>query len=77
MFIICTRSTFVAGAVIESGPTPIDVSDAAGLQLIQLGKAIAAPVSVETPAESPAEKHVVSVPAPVEEKSKAKAKGNK
>lgn len=71
MFIICTRSTFVAGAVVEASPIPIEVSDAAGLQLIQLGKAIAAPVAVETPAET----LVVPAPAPVEEKPKAK--GNK
>lgn len=71
MLIIVTRSTFIGGALVESNPAPIEVDKAVGLQLIQLGKAVAAPiapapVAVETPPIDPA---------PEAKKEKPKAKG--
>lgn len=54
---------------MEASPTPLDVEDAVGKQLLALGKA----VSVETPAETPVESAPV-VPAPKEEKPRAKGK---
>ena len=76
MRIIVSRNTFIGGALVEASPVPLDVDAVVGKQLIALGKAVAvpeppaanpaAPVAVETPAES--------APAPKEEKPRAKGK---
>lgn len=73
MRVIVLRSTFVAGVVVQADSAPVEMADAAALQLIAMGKAMLAPpvlVAVETP-------QAVDTPrdAPVPAMSKPKGKG--